>query len=165
MLMLVAGCGNRDRETAVKLVKVIDIHELKNLISTQTNDVVFLHFWSTYCPPCMDEFPSMITLADKWEGHGVTVLLVSADSRRNVVAVNDYLVKHQMRHPCYVADNLNDTFITAISQNWSGALPASFFLDSHGTIVESWEGTRSYEAYDQVIRNLVNGDKKGNMKP
>jgi len=165
LLVLTAGCKSRDSETRGQPVNVVDIRQLKDLISVQTNALIFLHFWSTYCPPCLDEFPSMIKLADKWDGHGVTVLLVAADSRRNIAAVNDYLAKHQVQHTCYLADNLNDAFITGVSQQWSGALPASFFIAADGTIAEWWEGPRPYDAYDAAMQELLNGKKKGSGKP
>jgi thiol-disulfide isomerase/thioredoxin len=160
-MIMAAGCKGRHHETGGQSVSVINVGQLKNLISVQTNNVVFLHFWATWCPPCVEEFPDMIKLADKWDGQGVTVLFVSADRPQEIAAVNDYLVKHHVRHSCYLADNLNDDFITGVSPHWSGALPASFFIAPGGTIVEWWEGSRSYATYELGIQNVLNRNKEG----
>jgi thiol-disulfide isomerase/thioredoxin len=165
LVIMAAGCRNFHHETGIQSADLISVHQLKNLISIQTNKVVFVHFWATGCAPCMEELPSMITLADKWDGHGATVLFVSVDSRQNVAAVNNYLAKHHMRHSCYVADNLNDAFINDISPQWSGALPASFFFASDGTIMEWWEGTRPYATYELAMQDLVRAQPKPGVEP
>jgi cytochrome c biogenesis protein CcmG, thiol:disulfide interchange protein DsbE len=41
--------------------------------------IVVLNFWATWCPPCVDEMPSLVALQKKFQGKGVTVLAVSVD--------------------------------------------------------------------------------------
>ena len=41
--------------------------------------VVVLNFWATWCPPCVEELPSMMTMQDRTRGKGVVVLGVSID--------------------------------------------------------------------------------------
>lgn len=41
--------------------------------------VLVLNFWATWCPPCMEELPSLITMQDKLRARGVVVLGVSID--------------------------------------------------------------------------------------
>ena len=40
--------------------------------------VVVLNFWATWCPPCVEEMPSLIALQSRLQGQ-VTVLAVSVD--------------------------------------------------------------------------------------
>lgn len=41
--------------------------------------VIFLNFWGTFCPPCIEELPSLLAMARAQEEHGVIVLAVSYD--------------------------------------------------------------------------------------
>ncbi len=38
-----------------------------------------LNFWATWCPPCIEEMPSLADLQKKFQGTDVTVLAVSVD--------------------------------------------------------------------------------------
>jgi peroxiredoxin len=41
--------------------------------------VVLLNFWATWCPPCIEEMPSLVQLQQRWKDKGVVVLAVSLD--------------------------------------------------------------------------------------
>jgi peroxiredoxin len=41
--------------------------------------VVILNFWATWCPPCVEELPSLIDMQDRMRGKGVVVVGVSID--------------------------------------------------------------------------------------
>lgn len=41
--------------------------------------IVVLNFWATWCPPCIDEMPSLVGLQKKIQGTDVVILAVSVD--------------------------------------------------------------------------------------
>jgi len=43
--------------------------------------VVVLNFWATWCPPCIDEMPSLQRLHQALADRGVAVVAVSVDER------------------------------------------------------------------------------------
>lgn len=43
--------------------------------------LVFLNFWATWCPPCVDEMPSMEKLAQQFQDKDFAMLAVSVDEK------------------------------------------------------------------------------------
>ena len=52
---------------------------------------VLLHFWATWCPPCIVELPALDHLAAEWEGRGVVIVAVSLD--RSPEELNRFLLR------------------------------------------------------------------------
>lgn len=53
----------------------------KNSLHGHKGNVVLLHFWATWCPPCIIEFPDLIDLALKQQKH-FTLLAISTDKEK-----------------------------------------------------------------------------------
>jgi peroxiredoxin len=41
--------------------------------------IVVLNFWATWCPPCVEELPSLMTLQERLRSQGVVVVGISID--------------------------------------------------------------------------------------
>jgi len=54
--------------------------------------VVVLNFWATWCPPCVDEMPSLVQLQKKLKDKGIVVLAISVDADGN--AYHNFLQDH-----------------------------------------------------------------------
>ena len=48
-------------------------------LSQFKGQVVVLNFWATWCPPCIEEMPSLVQMQQRMKTKGVTVLAVSVD--------------------------------------------------------------------------------------
>src|SRR5271167_3844842 len=48
-------------------------------LSQFKGQVVVLNFWATWCPPCIQEMPSLVQMQRRMQSKGVTVLAVSVD--------------------------------------------------------------------------------------
>jgi cytochrome c biogenesis protein CcmG, thiol:disulfide interchange protein DsbE len=48
-------------------------------LSQLKGQVVVLNFWATWCPPCIEEMPSLVEMQQRMKLKGVTVLAVSVD--------------------------------------------------------------------------------------
>jgi peroxiredoxin len=45
--------------------------------------IVVLNFWATWCPPCVEEMPSLVEMQRRMKAKGVTVMAVSIDVDEN----------------------------------------------------------------------------------
>ena len=48
-------------------------------LSQFRGQIVVLNFWATWCPPCVEEMPSLVEMQRRMKDKGVTVLAVSID--------------------------------------------------------------------------------------
>ena len=48
-------------------------------LSQLKGQVVVLNFWATWCPPCVEETPSLVRMQARLKDKGVVVLAVSID--------------------------------------------------------------------------------------
>lgn len=48
-------------------------------LSQFKGNFVFLNFWATWCPPCIEELPSMDALNGRWKTKAFSMLAVSVD--------------------------------------------------------------------------------------
>jgi cytochrome c biogenesis protein CcmG/thiol:disulfide interchange protein DsbE len=53
--------------------------ERKVTLSKFRGQVVVLNFWATWCPPCVQETPSLIRMQQRFKDRGVVILAVSID--------------------------------------------------------------------------------------
>ncbi len=66
-------------------------------LSELRGKVVVLNFWATWCPPCVEEMPSLNRLHDRIAAPGGMVLGVSVDE--DVEAYTRFLTEHHIRFP------------------------------------------------------------------
>jgi cytochrome c biogenesis protein CcmG, thiol:disulfide interchange protein DsbE len=82
LILVMAGCYSGSRParigTAAPDFTVRDSDRSVTL-SQFKGQVVVLNFWATWCPPCIEEMPSLVQMQQRMKSKGVTVLAVSVD--------------------------------------------------------------------------------------
>ena len=48
-------------------------------LSQFKGQIVVLNFWATWCPPCVEEMPSLVQMQQRMKARGVMVVAVSVD--------------------------------------------------------------------------------------
>lgn len=103
--------------------------------------IVVLNFWATWCPPCVEEMPSLVGLQKQLLGKGVIVLAVSVDDDAD--AYHKFLKEHAIdlltvRDP----GHRNDEGVTApvASRYGTFKFPETYIIDRDGTIRRKFIG-------------------------
>ncbi len=140
-----------------KLVQPIDETGLPQLITQARGNVVLLNFWATWCEPCVEEFPALMRIAQQFEPQGLQVVFVSIDEPEDIDGkVLPFLKAQGVVFRTYIKHTKDDeAFINAIDTKWSGALPATFIYDTHGTLVKRLIAQQSFETFADAVQPLL----------
>ncbi len=135
-LLLLAGCYSGTRpprvgEAAPDFVikdrdRTVSLHDLNG-------QIVVLNFWATWCPPCIEEMPSLVAMQRQLKDKGVKVLAVSIDVDQN--AYEKFLKDHgvdllTVRDPDQKASTMYGSF------KW----PETYIIDRKGVVRRKFIG-------------------------
>ena len=107
--------------------------------------VVVLNFWATWCPPCIEEMPSLQSFAAAMEPFGVTVLGVSVD--HDPEALEKFVANTQLTFP--IARDPNQK---VSSRYGTFKFPESYVIDSEGRVAEKLIGAVNWQDARVVSR-------------
>jgi len=80
--LVLAGCYGRSKPQSVNAPApefTIQDSERNVSLNQFRGKILVLNFWATWCPPCVEEMPSLVQMQKKMQDKGVTVLAVSVD--------------------------------------------------------------------------------------
>ncbi len=117
-------------------------------LSDHKGKVIFINFWTTWCPPCRAEMPSINSLYEKvGKNNKVLFLMVDADNKLTESA--KFMKKRSFQLPVVA-------IASAIpEQIFAGSLPTTLIISPTGEIVFRHEGMADYD--NTEIINLING--------
>lgn len=108
--------------------------------------VVVVNLWATWCPPCVEETPSLEQFAEKMRDQGVVVLSVSVDQDTN--ALRDFI---QQNHISYLVGRDPDQALSGRYGTYQ--FPESYILDRRGNVADKVIGAADWS--DPRIQNFV----------
>ena len=127
VFMLVMFFNKTDAQQTQK----IKIKALTDLIAT-SDSILIINFWATFCKPCVEEIPDLIKLAKKYKKEKASLYLVSLDLEdyypekiKKFVAKKKYAAKI-----AWLDESNADYFCPLIDASWSGAIPATLFINN-----------------------------------
>ena len=116
--------------TTIAQVKKVKVMDLEKTIKESSGPMI-INFWATFCIPCIEEIPHFEKLAKKYEKQGLKLLLVSLDMEDDYSKVGPFAKKRKFTSPIVWLDETNaDYFIPKIDSAWSGAIPATLFINN-----------------------------------
>ena len=123
LLLITSYCFSQE----IKKIKITDLE--KTIADSKTPLIV--NFWATFCIPCIKEIPYFQKLVKKHQKHGIKLLLVSLDLQEDYSKIKPFAAKRKFTSPIVWLDETNaDYFCPKIDSSWSGAIPASLFVNN-----------------------------------
>lgn len=101
--------------------------DLKNAVDNSSKPVI-MNFWATFCKPCIEEIPYFQEAVK--QDSSVELILVSLDMPEVYEKLPAIAKKYGFTARIVYLDETNaDLFCPVVDEKWSGAMPASIFLN------------------------------------
>lgn len=130
-----------------------DLQGARQALSAYKGKVVILNFWSTTCPPCVQELPSLNELSREQKQSGLVVLGIALDPAEK--PVRELVGKLRLEFPIML-DSTKDVYFD--SYGLFGQ-PVSVIVDRSGLVREKIIGAVDWNA--PQVRAKMNNYLKG----
>lgn len=136
MTLLLAGCYSGSRPPRIGTTPPdfsVQDSDRRITLNELHGKVVVLNFWATWCPPCVEEMPSLVQMQQRLKDKGITVLAVSVDVDEDAYHkfLKDYKVNLlTVRDPSHKSSDLYGTF----------KYPETYIIDRNGTLRRKFIG-------------------------
>jgi thiol-disulfide isomerase/thioredoxin len=152
------------RAAKAEQARVISESELRTEIQAHKGRPLVLHFWATWCGPCISELPTLARLARDVQRRGIDFVAVSLDSPNPKSAERvSTVLSQRVRDPHWssilrVADV--ERFMASIDPHWEGSIPVFFAFDRETHLRGSHLGNITPNEFETLVTTLLPAPKQ-----
>jgi peroxiredoxin len=141
-----SGCYRGSKPARIGTVApdfTVQDSDRKITLSDYRGQIVVLNFWATWCPPCIEELPSLETLQQRMKDKGIKVLAISIDD--DDTAYHQFLKDNRVdllsvRDASKKSNNLYGTF----------KFPETYIIDQKGIVRRKFIGAVNWNQAEIV---------------
>ena len=150
-LLVMAGFGAGAQE-----IPKWKIADLEAAISQSTKPTI-INFWASFCKPCIAEIPYFKKTVAAYKSESVQLILVSHDMNETYSKLPVFIKKFGIDKTAVVfLDETNaDLFCPVADPKWSGAIPASLFINNKTGYRKFFEDGIAEGQFGKEVKLLV----------
>lgn len=142
------------RAQAIQAWKITDV---VNYYSKKSDSIYVINFWATFCKPCVSEIPYLQSITEKYKDKKVKLLLVSLDLASYYPAkIAAFAKKNNFYSDIRWLNESNaDYFCPIIDKKWSGAIPATLFVNAKTGYKNFFEAELSAGQFEAELKKAI----------
>ena len=165
---LFISCQKTEKKDVLKLalntntltdVLTVDYNGLKPHLNKIEDKIYVVNFWATWCGPCVKELPYFEQIGQEYKDKNVEVLLVSLDfPKQKEKKLIPFINKKNLQSEVILLDDTNEqVWIKDISENWTGAIPATLIYNKDQR--KFFEKSFTKEELETEIKSFINKEQ------
>ena len=116
-------------------------------LSKARGKLILIHFWATWCPPCVEETPALSRFWEKYQGRNdIELYAISVD--KDWKTIDQFNAKYPNRLPLYIDPNAATAKRFGTTQ-----YPETYIVNKNGRVLERVPGAVSWD--DPEIRKRI----------
>lgn len=113
--------------------------------------VLVVNFWASWCPPCVEEMPTLDALQEEFKNQNVLFVGIGIDSPSNI---RQFLEMTPVSYPIVIG-GLEGSNLSKQMGNSQGALPYTIIINAQGKSTSSKLGKISEEELRKAIKSAL----------
>ncbi len=127
-----------------------DIKGISHKISDYQGKWVLVNYWGTYCPPCLEEIPDLVSFAEK---HKEDVVILGMDAGgTNIKDLQEFAVENMMD---YVIAPVQESTLTAFGVLLG--IPTTYVVTPAGEVAVRVLGIIDLDAVEELMQQYKSG--------
>jgi thiol-disulfide isomerase/thioredoxin len=133
---------NKDWAAREVTIEKLSPNGLANLLKNETDELLLVNFWATWCGPCIIEYPEFVTIQRMYGERDFQFVSVSMDTPDQADKALKFLKGKASALPNYIMDT-NDKYevIKVVGSDWDGSLPITLLIEPGGKVAYRVPGT------------------------
>ena len=138
-------------------VRVIHFEDLQKQINNVTDTTLVVHFWATWCRPCVEELSNYERLSLEFAKKKVRFLMVSLDFPKDLKGkVEPFVAKNSINSEVVLLDEPDyNAWIDDIDKEWSGTIPATLIVNLIMRKRIFFEGQANMEKFMEELKAMT----------
>jgi peroxiredoxin len=150
----VASLKKWDQEPVT--LKELDEVALERLARNDTDKLLVVNVWATWCGPCVAELPEFVTMHRMYRKRPFELVTISIDEREQKDAAVKLLTENHCSATNYLAAlDSRDRLADILDKEWQGPIPYTLLIAPGGKIIYRQSGPiESVEVRRQIVNFL-----------
>lgn len=136
-------------------VQVVNFNQLEKRLSTNSDSVMVVNFWATWCKPCVEELPAFFKLENELKNEKFKLLLISLDFASHLEQrVKPFIKKHNITTEVILLHDPDaNTWINKVNPDWDGSIPITLIFNKNEN--KFIDRTIEYEELKTMVKSLT----------